>query len=48
MFGIFFNGTIYLISPDGAYRNIVRFEHQQLALSRAPLDLAQRPPIPMK
>ncbi len=40
----FFDGTIYLISPDGAYRNIVRFEHQQLALSRAPLDLAQRPP----
>lgn len=42
----FFNGTIYLISPDGAYRNIVRFEHQQLALPRAPLDLAQRPPNP--
>lgn len=40
----FFSGTIYLISPDGAYRNIVRFQHQQLALSRAPLDLAQRPP----
>ena len=40
----FFNGTIYLISPDGAYRNIVRFQHQQLALPRAPLDLAQRPP----
>ena len=40
----FSNGTIYLISPDGAYRNIVRFEQQQLALSRAPLDLAQRPP----
>ena len=40
----FSNGTIYLISPDGAYRNIIRFEHQQLALSRAPLDLAQRPP----
>lgn len=40
----FFNGTIYLISPDGGYRNIVRFEHQQLALSKAPLDLAQRPP----
>ena len=40
----FFNGTIYLISPDGAYRNIVRFQHQQLALSRAALDLAQRPP----
>jgi lipopolysaccharide export system permease protein len=40
----FFNGTIYLISPNGAYRNIVRFQHQQLALSKAPLDLAQRPP----
>ena len=40
----FSDGTIYLISPDGAYRNIVRFEQQQLALSRAPLDLAQRPP----
>lgn len=40
----FFNGTIYLISPDGAYRNIVRFEHQQLALPRAPLDLGKRPP----
>jgi lipopolysaccharide export system permease protein len=40
----FFNGTIYLISPDGAYRNIIRFQHQQLALPRAPLDLAQRPP----
>lgn len=40
----FFNGTIYLISPDGGYRNIVRFQHQQLALPRAPLDLAQRPP----
>lgn len=40
----FSNGTIYLISPDGAYRNIVRFEHQQLALSRAPLDLAKRKP----
>jgi lipopolysaccharide export system permease protein len=40
----FFNGTIYLISPSGSYRNIVRFQHQQLALPRAPLDLAQRPP----
>lgn len=40
----FFNGTIYIISPTGSYRNIVRFEHQQLALPRAPLDLAQRPP----
>ncbi|XTZ11576.1 MAG: LptF/LptG family permease, partial [cyanobacterium endosymbiont of Rhopalodia inflata] len=38
----FFNGTIYLIAPDGSYRNIVRFQHQQLALPRAPLDLASR------
>lgn len=40
----FFNGTIYLISPNGSYRNIVRFERQQLALPRAPLDLAQKRP----
>ncbi len=38
----FFNGTVYLIAPDGSYRNIVRFTHQQLALPRAPLDLAYR------
>jgi lipopolysaccharide export system permease protein len=38
----FFNGTIYIIAPDGSYRNIVRFEHQQLALPRIPLDLASR------
>ncbi|MBR8831985.1 MAG: LptF/LptG family permease [Chlorogloea purpurea SAG 13.99] len=38
----FFNGTVYLIAPDGSYRNIVRFDHQQLALPRAPLDLAYR------
>jgi lipopolysaccharide export system permease protein len=36
----FFNGTIYLISPDASYRNILRFENQQLKLPRAPLDLA--------
>ncbi|MEB3340794.1 LptF/LptG family permease [Okeania sp.] len=35
-----FNGTIYLVSSDGSYRNIVKFDHQQLKLSRAPLDLA--------
>ncbi|WP_013324943.1 LptF/LptG family permease [Gloeothece verrucosa] len=38
----FYNGTIYLIAPDGSYRNIVRFEHQQLDLPRAPLDIAKR------
>ena len=35
-----FNGTSYIISPDGSYRNIVYFEHQQLQLPRAPLDIA--------
>jgi lipopolysaccharide export system permease protein len=38
----FYNGTIYLIAPDGTYRNIVRFQHQQLALPKAPIDLANR------
>lgn len=38
----FFNGTIYLIAADSSYRNIVRFEHQQIQLPRAPLDLAER------
>ena len=38
----FFNGTIYVIAPDGSYQNIVRFQHQQLALPKAPLDLANR------
>jgi lipopolysaccharide export system permease protein len=36
----FFNGTIYVISPDASYRNILRFENQQLRLPKAPLDLA--------
>ena len=39
----FFNGTIYMIATDGSYRNVVRFQHQQLALPRSPLDFAQRP-----
>lgn len=37
----FFNGTIYLIANDGSYRNIVRFQHQQLALPRTPLDITK-------
>lgn len=36
----FFNGTIYIISADASYRNIVRFEHQQLQLPRTALDVA--------
>lgn len=35
----FFNGTIYLIAPDASYRNVVRFENQQLKLPKGPLDL---------
>ncbi|MBD2773116.1 LptF/LptG family permease [Iningainema tapete] len=38
----FSNGTIYLVAPDRSYRNILRFEHQQLKLPRTPLDLAQK------
>jgi lipopolysaccharide export system permease protein len=38
----FFNGTIYVIGPNGSYRNIVRFQHQQLTLPRAPLDLTKK------
>ncbi|HLO49708.1 MAG TPA: LptF/LptG family permease [Kamptonema sp.] len=38
----FFNGTVYIVAPDGSYRNIVRFEHQQLLLPRTPLDLAAK------
>jgi len=37
----FYNGTIYLVAPDGSYRNIVRFEEQELKLPRTPLDIAQ-------
>ncbi len=37
----FFNGTIYLVAPDGSYRNIVRFQQQQLKLPRTPLDIAR-------
>jgi lipopolysaccharide export system permease protein len=37
----FYDGTIYLVAPDGSYRNIVRFEQQQLKLPRTPLDIAR-------
>ncbi len=36
----FSNGTIYLVSDDGSYSNILRFEQQQLELPRTPLDIA--------
>lgn len=38
----FANGTIYLVAADGSYRNIVRFDQQQLKLPRTPLDLANK------
>ncbi len=38
----FFDGTIYIVAPDGSYRNILRFDQQQIQLPRTPLDLANR------
>ncbi|WP_017296849.1 LptF/LptG family permease [Nodosilinea nodulosa] len=38
----FYNGTIYVVAPDGSFRNIVTFETQELQLPRTPLDLASR------
>ncbi|GAB4542956.1 MAG: LptF/LptG family permease [Pleurocapsa sp.] len=37
----FYDGTIYLIGIDGSYSNVVRFQHQQLALPRTAFDFAQ-------
>ena len=39
----FSNGTIYAVSPSGSFRQIIRFEKQDLQLPRTPLDLAKRP-----
>jgi lipopolysaccharide export system permease protein len=36
----FSNGTIYLISPDASYRNIIQFKHQELQLPKSPFELA--------
>lgn len=36
----FFNGTIYVVDQSGSFKNIVKFDQQQLKLPRAPLDLA--------
>ncbi|MBD2613599.1 MAG: LptF/LptG family permease [Nostoc sp. ZfuVER08] len=38
----FYNGTIYFVAADRSYRNIVRFEQQQLQLPRTPLSLAEK------
>lgn len=39
----FSNGTIYAVSPNGSFRQIIRFDKQDLQLPRTPLDLAKRP-----
>ncbi len=44
----FFNGTIYVVDKDGSYRNILKFEQQQLQLPRAPLDIAQATTDPIE
>jgi lipopolysaccharide export system permease protein len=36
----FTNGTIYLVSPDASYRNIVTFQRQKLQLPKSPFELA--------
>ncbi len=38
----FYNGTIYLVASNGSYRNILRFEQQQLKLPRTPLSLVEK------
>jgi lipopolysaccharide export system permease protein len=38
----FYDGTIYVVSSEGSFRNIVTFEKQQITLPRTPLDLASR------
>lgn len=39
----FYDGTIYVVSANGTYRNIVKFDTQRLKLPRTPLDLASKP-----
>ncbi len=38
----FYDGTIYLVGVNGSYNNIVRFQHQQLALPQTALDLTKK------
>lgn len=44
----FFNGTIYVINSDGSYRNILRFDRQQIQLPRTPLDIAESTTDPIE
>jgi len=36
----FYDGTIYVVSADGSFRNIITFQDQTLNIPRTPLDLA--------
>jgi lipopolysaccharide export system permease protein len=38
----FTDGTIYVVAPDGSYRNIFKFDQQEIQLPRTPLDLANQ------
>ena len=38
----FYDGTIYLVGADGSYNNIVRFQHQQLALPQTALNITKK------
>ena len=38
----FYDGTIYLVGIDGGYNNVVRFQHQQLALPQTALEITQK------
>jgi lipopolysaccharide export system permease protein len=44
----FFNGTIYVVDQSGSYRNILKFDQQQLQLPRAPLDIARATTDPIE
>jgi lipopolysaccharide export system permease protein len=37
----FYRGTAYVISADGSFRNVIRFDRQKLELPQAALDLAK-------
>jgi len=38
----FYDGTIYLIGIDGVYNNVVRFQHQKLALPQTAFDITKK------
>ncbi len=39
---IFFNGTSYLVAPDGSYRSIGKFNEQELYFPRAAINLTRK------